>query len=273
LQAKDCVGWPGIGLNFLEHQFSLEYSDYDRTADVFSALSTTVYWPNDTDLTKSFLSGMIASLQADKPARLRQQTFRFISRFRRRIFDAGAETMSEEEKGIFLSSISSEVDMERRKDCREMLKYAITSRVWRRSLDVEHLQLLESLVSSIGFGDDISISVVLRDTKLIPALEEENLLDGAVLKTWVQVIWQDLHILLPNWEKTKQAQSAIKDLFIRRPDLMDEFRMAINSQMEIEHYRCFPHAIQRGISKLDEVCEVVSSTQDADLYSPSICLV
>jgi hypothetical protein len=256
LQGKNRVGWPVTGLNFLEHQFALEHpeeSDYDTTADVFSALSNGD-WGYDMVLTKSILSGTIASLQVDRPARLKSQIIRFIHRFTRQIFNAGAEMMSEEEKQIFISAISSEVDMKDGKyGCRNILTYAIMSRVWRRYLGLEHLKVLESLVSSIGFGD-------IGDKELISALADENHLDGAILKTWLQVIWLDLHIYLPDEEMTQHARSAIKELFIRRPEFMDEFQMAINLHAQIERYRRCTVGIQRAKHKLEEVCKDVAST-------------
>jgi hypothetical protein len=125
------------------------------------------------------------------------------------IFDAGAEAMSEEEKQILFSAISSEVDMERGKDdCRGMFKSAIKSRVWRRYLGLKHLRVLESRVSSIGFVMEIPVEHMrfifisfghgVRDTELISELADENLLDGAILKTWLQVIWLDMHIAIPD---------------------------------------------------------------------------
>jgi hypothetical protein len=256
LRRDDRVGgWPATGVNFLEHQFTLEHpeeSDYDTTADVFSALSNGD-WDDDIELTKSFLSGMIASLQVDKPARLKPQIIRFISEFRRQIFDGGVEAMSEEEKRIFMSAISSEVDIQGGKyHCRDMLIDAIKSRVWRRYLGLEHLDRLESLVSSIGSWDT-------GDTELISALADENLLNGAILKTWLQVIWLQLHIDIPDSEKAQQARSAIKKLFIRRPELMDDFRVAINLLSQIEDYRGYPHETQRARDKLEEVCKDVTS--------------
>jgi hypothetical protein len=132
------------------------------------------------------------------------------------------------------------------------------SRDWRGYLGLEHLKVLESLVSSIGFkfGDIYGV----YDTGLIRVLEEENLLNGAILKTWLQVIWLHLHFDYPDSEMTQQAQSAIKELFMRRPDLMDEFRTGINVQAQDGLYRLHPNEIQRGRDKLEEVCKDVTST-------------
>jgi hypothetical protein len=250
-------GWPDTGMDFLEHQFALEHpeeSDYATTGDIFSALSNVRQ--DDMDLTKSFPSGMIASLHVDKWDRLKSQTIGFIGRFHRQIISAGAEAMSEEEKRSFLSAISSDVDTEEGKyACRDIFSYAIMSHsVWRRHLGLEHLDLLESLVSSIGTG-----SWYTGDTELISALADENLLDGAVLKTWLQVIWLDFHISFPDWEVTQQAQSAIKDLFIRRPQLMDDFQMAIDLQAQ-NFYILYPAEMkQRARDKLEEICKDVNS--------------
>jgi hypothetical protein len=173
--------------------------------------------------------------------------------------------MSEEEKQILFSVILSEDGIEDGKDHHmDILISAIKSRVWRRCLGLEHLKVLESLVSSIGFGNSIEDAELL-----IPELAEENLLNGAILKTWLQVIWLHWHIYFPNWEETQQAQSAIKELFIRRPELMDDFQMAINLQTQNDYYRKFPDGIQRGRDKLEEVCKDVSST----LHAPSTSLV
>jgi hypothetical protein len=263
LEKKDRVGWPSTGLSFLEHQFALEdpdESDYVTTADVFSALSN-VRPERDMDLTKSFPSGMIASLQVDKWARLKSHMIEIIRRFHRQIVDAGVESMSEEEKRILLSAISSEVDTERGKRvCRNTLIHAIRSPVWRRALRLEDLNLLESLVSSIGFGFYIG-----DDRELIFALTDENLLDGAILKTWLQVIWLPLHIRFPDSELTQYAQLVIKELFIPRPDLMDDFQIAINSQTQ-----GYPdEMIQPARDKLEEICKDVTTT----LQAPSTSLV
>jgi hypothetical protein len=181
-----------------------------------------------------------------------------------RIFDAGVEAMSGQEKRVLLSAISSEVDDRVEKHyCRNMLIYAIRSYVWRRYLGLEHLNLLESLVSSFGFDDYIG------DPELISVLADENHLNGAILKTWLQVIWLDLHIRIPDSETTKQGQSAIKKLFIRRPDLMDEFRVAINSQTQIEDYRKYASRIKRARDKLQEICKDVTSI----LHAPSTSLI
>jgi hypothetical protein len=272
LQKKDHAGWPATGLNFLEHQFGLEHpeeSDYDTTADIFSALSN-VNLEDDmpVDLTKSFLSDIIASLQVDKPARLKQQIIRFIRQFSRRILDAGGEAMSEEEKRILLSAIVCEVDAERGKDCMHIWKDMITSRVWRPYLRLEHLKILESLASSSGFriGD-------IGNTKLFSALADENLLNGAILKTWFQVFWLPLHIPFPFSERTRQAKSAIKKLFIPRPELMDDFRAAINLQMQNEIYKAYPDNIQVARDSLEEVCKDVTSTLHPELHAPSTSLV
>jgi hypothetical protein len=243
-------GLPATGLHFLEHHFVLEHpekSDYDTTADVFSALSN-VYPEDDMDLTKSFLSGMIASLQVEEPARLKPRIISFIHRFRRQIFEA----MSENQKQIFFSTMSSEIDIEGGKDARrDILMDAIMSPAWRRYLGLEHLNLLESLLSTIGPGDDIFY--VYQYTNLISALADENLLNGAILKTWLQIFWLPLHIV-SDMEMTQEARSAIKELFIRRPELMDDFRTAINLQTQLEFYRNYPNGIQRGRDKLDEIC-------------------
>jgi hypothetical protein len=264
---EERVGWPGTGLQFLEHQFSFEHpeeSDYDTTADVFSALSN-LFWHGNMDFTKSILSGMTASLQVAKPARLRPQIITFIGKFLWQVFHVGAEVMSEQEKRILLSAILSEADIENEKYYRmDMLEYAIRSDVWRRYLGLEHLEVLESLVLSIGCVD------VIGDTELISALAEENLLDGAILKTWLQVIWLELYIVFPDSEMEQQAESAIKDLFIRRPDLMDDFQMAIHSLAQ--HQYCRDRSdkeIQRAKDKLEEVCKDVTST----LHAPSTSLI
>jgi hypothetical protein len=262
LLAKDRVGWPAAGLDFLEYHFALEHpkeSDYDTTADVFSALSNAD-WDDDMNLRKIFLSGMIASLQVENPARLKPQIIGFIHRFMRQIHDAGVEAMSEEEKRIFLSTMTTKVDTDLAKYfCMDMWIRAIRSHDWRRSLQPEHLTSLESLVSSIQFGIS-SMLDVSRDPSLISTLEDENFLDGAILKTWVQVIWLHLHIHFPDSEMTQQAQSAIRKLFSRRPQFTNEFRMKINEWKQNEYYRRFPDGIKRAGDKLEEVCEVVTST-------------
>jgi hypothetical protein len=261
-------GWLDTGLKFLEHQFALEHpeeSDYDTTADVFSAFSNISIDRQKWDLTNSFLSKVIGWLQVDKWARLKRQLIGFIYQFRWQILDAGAEAMSEEEKRNFLSAISSEVytEHEIKCACRDMLRDAIRSRVWRSYLGLEHLKRLESLVSSI------KLDYFQLDTELISALADENLLNGAILKTWLQVIWLDLHIHFPDSETTQQAQSAIKELFIRLPELMDDFRTAINFSTQ-DGYRSYPdEKRQRGIDKLEEICKDVSSI----LHAPSTSLV
>jgi hypothetical protein len=219
------------------------------------------------DLTNSFPSRMIASLQVDKWTRLKPQIIGFIGQFYRQIIDAGVDAMSEDEKRNFLSAISSEVDtVDGKCACRNILKHAIRLHVWRRYLGLEHLNLLESLVSSIWLGSDTDD----LDTSLIPALADENLLDGAILKTWLQVLWPPLHILVPDSEVTQQAQSAIKELFIRRPELMDDFRAAINLQTQVEFYRgLLDEDIQRARDKLEEICKDVTST----LHVPSTSVV
>jgi hypothetical protein len=268
----DRVRWPVTGLDFLEHQFALEHpeeSDYDTVADIFSALASG-YPEAGMDLTKSFLSGMIASLQVEKPARLKPPILKFISQFRRQIFDTGVQAMSEEEKRILFAAISSEVDMKHGKNyCRDILISAIMSCVSRRYLGLEHLNLLESLVSSIGFPTDME---VILATNLIPALADEKLLNGAILKTWVQVIWLDLHILFPYSEASQLAQSAIKKLFIRRPELMDDFRSAIKLQTQNDRYRRSSFEITEA---LEEICEDDSdtSTEEEELHASSMSLV
>jgi hypothetical protein len=256
LRQKDHVEWPITGLDFLEHQFALEHpkeSDYDTTADVFCALANG-YPQAYMDLTKTFLSGMIASIQVDKPARLKPQLLEFIRRYRCQIFNTGVEAMSEEEKRILLSAISSEVDL---KDCcRDMLIDAITSDVWRRCLELEHLEVLESLVSSVGFG--ISILDVPRGPRLIPALAEENHLNGAILKTWLQVIWLELHVDVPDWKMKQQAQSAIKELFIRRPELMYDFRTALDLRTQKYYSFYSVKDIHRARDELEKVCDHVT---------------
>jgi hypothetical protein len=263
LEEKDHVGWLTTGLKYLEHQFALEdpeESDYVTTADVFSAFSNVRPGQN-TDFTKSFPSRMIASLQVDKWARLKSQIIGFIHQFYRQIIDAGVDAMSEEEKQNFLSVISPEIDIQGGMyNCMDMTIYAIRSRVWRRYLGLEHLNFLESLASSIGFG------LYIGDRELISALADENLLNGAVLKTWLQVIWLELHIRFPNSELTQYAQSVIKELFIRRPDLMDDFRAAINSQTQ---GYLQSEGIRRTRDKLEEICKDVTST----LHDPFMSLV
>jgi hypothetical protein len=275
LKEEDRVGWPATGLNFLEHQFAFEQpqeSDYDTTADVFFALST-VYWDEHSmDLTKSFLSGMIASLQVHEATRLKQETIRFIRRFYQEILDAGAEVMSEEEKRVLLSAISSEVDTEEgKRRCIDILSGAISLHYgWRRYLDPGHLELLESLRSST------SLDFTPCNPELIPALAKENFLNGAILKTWLQVFWLQWHMfswLDPEVEEiVQQAQSAIKELFIRRSDLMDNFQAAINLQTQNEDYRDDP-MIKIAIDKLEEICKDVISTLHAEPNAPSTSLV
>jgi hypothetical protein len=109
---------------------------------------------------------------------------------------------------------------------------------------------------------------VIDDTELlIPALADENLLNGAILKTWLQLFWLHLHIHFPDSEMKQQAQSAIKELFIQRPDLMDGFRATINLQAQSVYYKKFPGAIHPARNKLAEVCKDV--TLHADHHAPS----
>jgi hypothetical protein len=156
-----------------------------------------------------------------------------------------------------MSAFSSEVDIEDGKYyCRTILEVAIKSPVWRRYLRLEHLNLLGLLASSIG----IDYYPSEADLKLIPALAEENLLNGAILKTWLQITWLELHIFFPDSKTTQQAQLAIKELFIRRPELMDDFRAAINLSMQEGYYRNYPdNMTQRARDTLEEICKAHTS--------------
>jgi hypothetical protein len=116
----------------------------------------------------------------------------------------------------------------------------------------------------------------VNDPSLIPALADENLLNGAILKTLLQVIWLDLHIYEAYSTVTKQAQSAVKEFFIRQPELMDDFRAAINLQTQNEDYNLNSYlinGIQRARDKLEEVCKDVTATKDAEIHAPSTSLV
>jgi hypothetical protein len=180
--ADEYAGWPVTGLKFLEHQFALEPLDYDSIADVLTALQYRLSGEATIPWTKTFVVGMVASLQVDKPTRLRAAIIRFIHRFGHQVLNQGVQAMSEEQKQSFFAAMLSKVDMEGREYySKGILTYAIMSSASRPCLDLDHLTLLESMISRTVYLLDAAIEG-LNDAWLIPALADKNLLDGAILK-------------------------------------------------------------------------------------------
>jgi hypothetical protein len=252
------VGWPAIGLRFLEHQFVLdnpEESDYESMADGFTAL-TCLDPDNDFRWNGSFLAGMIRSLHIEIPSRLRIAVIEFIGHHARQIFSAGVEAMVEEHRRIFFASISSGFHFgHEERPYRKILTFALMSPMSRPYLTIEHLDFLEFLARR---ALDISMRDAVREgvqnSELIPTLKRENLLDGAILKIWLKVLWMELYDGFVSTEVDDQLRSTTKELFIQRPELVDEFRTAIASLMADGNNEYASTLRKQRRAKLEMVC-------------------
>jgi hypothetical protein len=252
LRVTEYAGWPVTGLMFLEHQFPLEYLDYDSIEDGFSALYF-VHSEEDTPWTEAFVVGMVTSLQVDKPTRLKAGIIRFISRFGRQVLNGGVQAMPEEQRQSFFAAMLSKVDMEKGEyRSMDILTYALMSSASRPYLGLEHLTLLETLVSTLIRS--YAAYEGLSDAGLISALANENLLDGALLKLWLKILWLRMHIDHDTFHDSEVPKRVleIKNLFIERPELMEEFRMEMDSLMQ--------NRFQFAKEKLEEFWKTVKST-------------